>query len=268
MAPAPAAGAAGRRATSFIPLATLAFSSAGGRPGPAAQYPLPLPALAGQPPRELVASSPTWHVQLLRLLFQLVLTPELVVYPPRSLAAHTQLPVPAVQQVLRSLSEQGFWLPDAPLGTSPLRLPAPAQYWLAHYGSVLRRRLNAQRYRPRHPTTLADWAAGGLPAGCLWSGEAAAQLLLGRPLPTAGFLTLCSQVPRPQLVPRLGLVPAPKGPIEILNAFAPPIGSASPDPRCVPPLLVYADLLASPPPAAPTLAQELRTRYLAELLGC
>jgi hypothetical protein len=205
-------------------------------------------------------------VQLLRLLFQLVLAPELAVYPTRSLAAHTQLPVAAVQQVLRSLSEQGFWLPDAPLGTSPLRLPAPAQYWLAHYGRVLRRRLNAQCYRPRYPTELADWAQGGPPAGCLWSGAAAAHLLLGRPLPAAG-LTLYSHVPRPQLVQQLGLVPAPKGSIELLHAFAPPLDSTSPDPRCVPPLLVYADLLASQKPCHEALAQELRACYLAELLG-
>jgi hypothetical protein len=219
---------------------------------------------AGAP--ALVAASPAWHVQLLRLLFQLVLSPALAVYPLRHLAAHTQLPEAAVQQVLRRLSEQGFWLPDAPLGTSPLQLPAPAQYWLAHYGRVLRPRLNAQRYRPRYPTALADWAQQGLPAGCLWGGAAAAHLLLGHPLPAAG-LALYSPVPRPQLVQQLGLVPAPKGSIELLNAFAPPLAGAAPDPRCVPPLLAYADLLASPGPCHAALAQELRARYLAELLG-
>ncbi len=215
----------------------------------------------------LVPSSPTWHVQLLRLLFQVVLRPTLASCPPGSLAAHTQLPPAAVRQVLHSLREQGFWLADAPPGTSPLRLPAPAQYWLAHYGSVLRRRLNGQRYRPCYPTALAEWAQRGLPVGCLWSGAAAAHLLLGRH-PPAGPLVLHSQVPRPQLVRRLGLVAAPKGPIEILNAFAPLLSSALPDPRCVPPLLAYADLLASSQPPDAELAQELRQRYLLDLLGC
>jgi hypothetical protein len=225
-----------------------------------------LPAVPPGPPAALVASSPAWHVQLLRLLFQLVLSPALAGCPLRSLAAHTQLPEAAVQQVLRSLGEQGLWLPDAPPGTSPLRLPAPAHYWLAHYGRVLRRRLNAQCYRPRYPTTLAEWAAHGLPAGCHWSGAAAAHLLLGCPLPATG-LVLHSQVPRPQLVQLLGLVPAPHGPIELLNAFAPPLAAASPDPCCVPPLLAYADLLVSPQPCPEGLAQELRARYLVELLG-
>lgn len=215
---------------------------------------------------ELLVSSPTWHVQLLRLLFQLVLSPGLTACPAPSLAAHTQLPVAAVRQVLASLSEQGFWQDNAPLGTSPLRLPAPAYYWLAHYAGTLRRRLNAQRYRPRHPATLASWARHGLPLDCLWSGEAAAQLLLGRPEPPAS-LTIYSHLARPQLVQQLDLVPAPKGPIELLNAFAPAAYCAPTDPRCVPPLLVYADLLATQKPADELLAQELRTRYLAELLG-
>jgi hypothetical protein len=215
---------------------------------------------------ELAVSSPAWHVQLLRLLFQLVLTPALAAYAVPRLAARTQLPVPVVRQVLRSLAAQGFWHDEAPLGVSPLLLPTPARYWLAHYASTLRRRLNGQRYRTRCPTPLADWAQHSLPAECLWSGEVAAHLLLERSAaPTS--LTLYSQLPRPQLVQQLGLVPSPKGPIEILNAFAPATCFAPADPRCVPPLLVYADLLASQNPAHELLAQKLRARYLAELLA-
>ena len=215
---------------------------------------------------ELLVSSPAWHVQLLRLLFQLVLSPGLAACPAPSLAAHTQLPVAAVRQVLASLTEQGFWQKDAPPGTSPLRLPAPAYYWLAHYAGTLRRRLNAQCYRPRHPATLASWARHGLPSDCQWSGEAAAHLLLGHHEPPAS-LTIYSHLPRPQLVQQLDLVPAPKGSIELLNAFAPAACCAPTDPRCVPPLLVYADLLATQKPANEALAHELRARYLAELLA-
>jgi hypothetical protein len=221
----------------------------------------PCPQLA-----ELAVSSPAWHVQLLRLLFQLVLTPDMAAYAVPRLAARTQLPVAVVRQVLRSLAAQGFWHDEAPLGVNPLLLPAPARYWLAHYASTLRRRLNGQRYRTRCPTLLADWAQRALPAECLWSGEVAVHLLLDSPaLPTS--LTLYSQLPRPQLVQQLDLVPSAKGPIEILNAFAPATCFAPTDPRCVPPLLVYADLLASQHPAHEQLAYELRARHLGELLA-
>jgi hypothetical protein len=195
-----------------------------------------------------------------------LLRPALATCPLASLAAHTQLPVAAVRQVLASLSEQGFWCAGGPPGSSPLRLPAPAHYWLAHYAGTLRRRLNAQRYRPRHPATLASVAQHGLPAGCQWSGEAAAHRLLGHPEPP-NSLTVYSQLPRPQLMQQLDLVPAPKGPVELLNAFAPATCCAAADPACVPPLLVYADLLATQKPTDAALAHELRTRYLAELLA-
>lgn len=227
----------------------------------AAYEPGPPPALG-----EVLVSSPAWHVHLLRLLFQLVLRPELASCPAPSLAAHTQLPVAAVRQVLGSLAAQGYWH-DAPApGISPLSLPAPAHYWLAHYAGTLRRRLNAQRYRPRHPATLATWSQRALPAGCLWGGEAAARRLLGCPAPLASA-TVYSQLPRPALVRQLDLLPAPRGPIELLNAFAPGDVAAAADASCVPPLLIFADLLASQKPEAAAQARELRARYLAGLLG-
>ncbi|HET9506221.1 MAG TPA: type IV toxin-antitoxin system AbiEi family antitoxin [Hymenobacter sp.] len=243
------------------PLASAPAPTAGSPP-PAAGYQPGLPE-AGAP---LLVSSPAWHVHLLRLLFQLVLRPELAGGPAARLAAHTQLPVAAVRQVLGRLAAQGYWAEGSAPGTSPLRLPAPAHYWLAHYAGTLRRRLNAQRYRPRHPATLATWSQRALPAGCLWGGEVAARRLLGCPaLPASA--TIYSQLPRPALVQQLDLVPAPKGSIELLNAFAPAGFHAAGDADCVPPLLAYADLLASQKPEEAALAHELRARYLTELVG-
>lgn len=231
------------------------------------RHPELLVSVQGQPrPKASVPAvvSPALQVQVLRLLFQLVLVPALATYAVPQLAAHTQLPVVAVRRVLRHLAGQGFWQENAPLGSSPLLLPNPAQYWATHYAAVLRRRLNAHCYSPRNPADLAGWPRRVLPAACLWSGEAAAHLLLGQPSPPA-HLTLYSQLPRTQLVQRLDLVPNTHGPIEILNAFAPSSCFAPTDARCVSPLLVYADLLASQRPAAEVLAQQLRTALLADL---
>lgn len=210
--------------------------------------------------------SPALQVQVLRLLFQLVLEPALASYAVPQLAAHTQLPVATVRRVLRHLTEQGLWQADAPLGRSPLLLPGPAQYWATHYAAVLRRRLNAHYYSPRNPADLAHWPQRVLPAACLWSGEAAAHRLLKLPAaPAPASLTLYSQLPRTQIVQRLDLVPNTQGPIEILNAFAPASCFAPTDAHCVPPLLVYADLLASQRPGAEALAQQVGTALLAEL---
>jgi hypothetical protein len=214
------------------------------------------------------AASPALQVQVLRLLFQVLLEPMLATYAVPHLAAHTQLPIAAVRRVLRHLTEQGLWQEDAPLGSSPLRLPNSAQYWATHYAPVLRRRLNAHCYSPRNPADLAGWHQRVLPAACLWSGEVAAHLLLGQPAaPAPTSLTLYSQLPRTQVVQQLDLVPNTQGPIEILNAFAPASCFAPGEARCAPPLLVYADLLASQRPPAEALAQHLRTAALLAELG-
>ncbi len=231
------------------------------------RHPELLVSVQGQPrPRASgpVVGSPALQVQVLRLLFQLVLEPGLASYAVPQLAARTQLPLAAVRRVLRYFASQGLWQDDAPLGHSPLLLPDPARYWATHYAAVLRRRLNAHCYSPRNPADLAGWHQRVLPAACLWSGEAAAHRLLGQPVaPT--HLTLYSQLPRNQIVQQLDLLPNTQGPIEILNAFAPAACFAPTDASCVPPLLVYADLLASQRPAAEALAAPLRAALLAEL---
>ncbi|MDJ0364176.1 type IV toxin-antitoxin system AbiEi family antitoxin [Hymenobacter sp. H14-R3] len=215
-------------------------------------------------PRPAVIS-PALQVQQLRLLFQLVLEPALSTYAVPKLAAHAQLPVLLVRRVLRSLAEQGFWQENTNLAGSKLCLPVPAHYWLARYAKTLRSRLNAHRYSPRNPATLARWYQQALPAECLWSGEAAAHLLL-QTSAVPSSLTLYSQSPRSQLIKQLDLVPNTQGQLEILNAFAPAACFAPTDPRCVPPLLVYADLLASQKPFCDALAHQLWERYLTTTL--
>ncbi len=231
------------------------------------RHPELLVSVQGQPrPRASAPAvvSPALQVQVLRLLFQLIVKPGLAAYAVPQLAARTQLPVAAVRRVLRYLAGQGLWQEDAPLGHSPLLLPDPAHYWATHYAAVLRRRLNAHYYSPRNPADLAGWHRRVLPAACLWSGEAAAHRLLGQP-GTPAHLTLYSQLPRNQVVQRLDLLPNTQGPIEILNAFAPAACFAPTDASCAPPLLVYADLLASQRPAAEALAPQVRAALLGEL---
>ncbi|TDN38867.1 type IV toxin-antitoxin system AbiEi family antitoxin [Hymenobacter sp. UV11] len=210
--------------------------------------------------------TPAGHVHLLRLLFQLLLEPALATYSPTNLAARTQLPLARVGAALRSLAKLDWWQAAALPPASPLPQPAATQHWLSHYARVLRCRLNPHRYRPRDPAALAGWPQRALPPECLWSGENAAHLLLSRSEPPTS-LTLYSQMPRSQLVQQLDLVPYAQGTIEILNSFAPAACFASADPRCVPALLVYTDLLASRKPHCETLAHEMHARYLGSLVG-
>jgi hypothetical protein len=228
------------------------------------KHPKLLVSVQGCPQSKVKATvvSPANQVHLLRLLFQLLLEPVLATYSVPNIAIHTQLSPAVVRQALHSLDKLGLWKQEIALSN---RLTQAASYWISYYAKTLRCRLNAQRYRPRDPAALVNWSQYRLPAECLWSGEVAAHLLLNKGVPPNRF-TLYSQMPRLQLIQKLDLVPHSHGHIEILNAFVPSTFFAPNDARCVPPLLVYADLLASQKPHCAELAQQVWARYLVNLL--
>ncbi len=201
---------------------------------------------------------PRLPVEHLQLLFHVLAAPAIAAYPVPALAAHTGLPPAVVVAVQQSLAAQGLWLPDPAARLSDL-----AGHWLRHYPRQLRNRLNAQRYRWADPAAPGNWFDRALPADCLWSGEAAAHRLLAKAEAPAAF-TLYSRIPRAKLLQRLGLVPHRQGNVEVLNTFFLATEFAASKPGCVPPLLVYADLLASPAPRCEALARELRAQYLAD----
>ena len=192
------------------------------------------------------------NVAGMRLVFQLLLTPELVACSVRDIAKATRFSPSVVVRTLAYLAAYDLWSAE-PQRWEALR-PAIIDHWTQYYASTLRNRLNPQRYRW---LTLAPPAwPYRLPAGCAWSGEAAAQLLLdavGTPPPV---VTIYSTMPRAQLAHHLQLVPCQRGPVELLNPY---FSLLTLDPeQCAPPLVVYADLLASAVPRTTTLAQQLR----------
>lgn len=211
-----------------------------------------------RPPRPSPAPSASRQVTLLRLLFGLLHEASPDKCLDSTLASHTGLPLAAVQRERDHLLQVGI----QPIGCSESwPTPIAVRYWLNGFVGCLRSRLRAQRYCLRNPDTWRGWLQCALPAGCHWSGEPAARLLLGQTEAPATY-TLYSRLPRPQLVQTLGLLLHARGRIEVLNAFL-PSNATSPLVSCVPPLLIYADLLVSPHPGHLALAQAIQSRYLA-----
>ena len=213
---------------------------------------------------------PVLQVNQMRLLFQLIMTPAIAGHALADLADFTQMPRTVVAPAVQQLRTYGLWLADAE--QAPDRLPELARYWVAHYASRLRNRLNPQRYRWADPAAAAQLAAW--PAALMWGGQAAAHRLLAK-ADEPDRLTLYSPLPRPKLVKALGLVPARSGAIELLNSFSPTAFHAPANPLCVAPLLVYADLVppgataaAETPflPASAELAEQLRVNFLGHLI--
>ncbi|WP_324677166.1 type IV toxin-antitoxin system AbiEi family antitoxin [Hymenobacter sp. GOD-10R] len=215
-------------------------------------------------PRVASANLPADHM---RLLFQLIVEPSIATYSVLELAAATGITPVAVARALRGLTAQGLWLDDASL--APNKLRDLAAYWLEHYGKTLRNRLNVHRYRWRDSVAQANWHRLSLPADCLWSGEAAAHQLLNKP-EVPNCFTLYSRMPRLKLAHYLGLVPHKHGNVELLNTFFPVSASPLFAPnvqRCVHPFLVYADLLENQSAHSQSLAQELHSKHLLNLLA-
>lgn len=117
--------------------------------------------------------------------------------------------------------------------------------WVTHYPIKLRPRLNARRFHAPDP----DWwrAADINHYGAQWGGEVAGEKLTGYLKANAVTIYMRPDNMREnlgKLVTDHKLRADPKGEIEVLEAFwngQPP----APKTDVVPPLLVYADLMAS-----------------------
>ena len=111
--------------------------------------------------------------------------------------------------------------------------------WVTHYHTTLRPKLNPRRF-DADTETLAEKELK--PYDAFWGGEVAVDKLTHTLKPAA--FTIYAREPIAKLVAGLRLRARPAGPVEVLDAFwnFPP----NPDrPDLVPPLLAYADLLAT-----------------------
>lgn len=219
----------------------------------------------GQPRPRKVATATTagraFRKSGLRVLFHLLTQPDLVRQPYRTIATRTDTPVATVGQVMLDLIQQGFLLDEEP--RQLLRRPELTQRWVAGYGDTLRPHLPTQRYRwlDTDRASSGGWQNQPLGAATYWGGEPAAALLLdGFLLPE--FFTLYSTATRPALMRQLRLVPDPTGSVEVLEPFDQRLNFHHPTSQCVPPLLVYADLLLSGDARNREVAQKLYARYL------
>lgn len=199
----------------------------------------------------------------LRLLFHVLTQPQVLAYDDARLAAHVGLTPHVLTTVLTDLEAQGL------LTHEPRQLtvsPGLVERWVNAYGPSLRPRLNPERYRWLDPAQAANWRELPLGRWSAWSGEAAAQLLLGECGEQPSQFIIYSAENRANLCNRLGLRPHPQGKVELLRPFSdfyalPQAASSS-----VHPLVAYADLLLTQTLPAAGLAQRLAHQHLADLM--
>lgn len=230
----------------------------------------------------------------LKVLFALLCNPRLANENYRQIARVAGVALGTIGWVVADLNEQGFWLDMGKLGRKLVNKPKLLERWVTAYPEQLKPKLLIGRFAT--PKTQAPWwehvRIGDFNA--YWGGEVAAAMLTHhlRPEFTTVYIRDRDEEDR-RLRPTFGLPAArveefvirnrltrdPRGDVEILRAFWAPecdraFAQVAPFPdrdrtveRLAPPLLVYADLLATGDDRCVETAKRIYEQYLTGLIG-
>ena len=202
----------------------------------------------------------------LRVVFALLCNPELFNAPYREIVRAAGVALGAVGWVFWDLQRRGYVI-GGQRGRNR-RVVEPGRLieeWVTNYPIKLRPKLNQHRFRATDPNW---WQKTGLPDGALWGGEVAANKLTGHLRPATCTIYIDPARRREgvaQLVREHRQRADPDGEVEILDTFWNFPGEAK-QPDLVPPLLVYADLVATLDPRNLEIAKRIREEHLQDAL--
>ena len=199
----------------------------------------------------------------LRVVFALLCKPELLNAPYRDIVDAAGVALGAIGWVFFDLEGRG--LIAGKQRKHNRRLLEPVRLfdeWVTNYPIKLRPKLNPQRFRAPN----ADWwkNAALTELGALWGGEVAAARLTDYLKPETGTIYLDPKKGRDtltKLVATHRLRADPEGDVEILDKFW-NLPADTKQPEVVPPILAYADLVASLNPRNLEVANLIRERYI------
>lgn len=200
----------------------------------------------------------------LRIVFALLCKPALFNAPYRNINQMAGVALGAVGWIFFDLNERGYTTGGKGKGDRVLlERQRLVQEWITNYPIKLRPKLNPRRFR----APKADWwkAVDVAQYGAQWGAEVAAEKLTGYLRPHMFTLYLHNEQGQrglTKMVAEHRLRQDPQGDIEILDAFW-NFEDEKPMPETVPPILVYADLLATLDPRNLEAAQLIYERYIA-----
>lgn len=195
-----------------------------------------------------------WKEAGLKFLFAILTDPMLVNGPYRLMADRATIALGNIGQLLEELKEGGY-LKETDTGLVLARREQMIQRWVELFHLTLRPKLVRGNFRFLNPEAERNWPLVQ-PKHFYWGGELAGNLLTGHLRPEK--FTVYAQGAT-DIMKELKAVPDPAGNIEWLQPFwknAPVIKG------CVPPLLVYADLVATTDSRLYETAERIKTEYL------
>ncbi len=198
----------------------------------------------------------------LRVVFALLYKPELLNAPYREIIRAAGVALGAVGWVFFDLQRRGYVIGGK--RSRDRRLVEPGRLieeWVTNYPIKLRPKLNQRRFQAADPHW---WQETRLTDGALWGGEVAANKLTGHLKPASCTIYIDPARRREgvaKLVREHRLRADPDGEVEILDTFW--NFPADPgQPELVPPLLVYADLVATLDPRNLEIAKQIREEHV------
>jgi len=199
----------------------------------------------------------------LRMVFALLCYPELLNAPYRDITYIAGIALGAVGWVFFDLNARGFTIGGTGKGDRILvERQKIIQEWVTNYPIKLRPKLNPRKFRAPNP----DWwkTIDVTQYGAQWGAEVAAEKLTGylRPQTCTLYFQIAEiQKNMTRMVVENKLRADPQGDIEFIEAFWHFIDE--PLTETVPPILVYADLLATHDPRNFEAAKIIYDRYIA-----
>lgn len=198
----------------------------------------------------------------LRVVFALICKPELLNAPYRDIVGAAGVALGAVGWVFFDLQRRGYIAGGTRARNRRFLEPGRLlEEWVTTFPIKLRPKLNQRRFRAPDP---GWWQHARLANGALWGGEVAATKLTGYLKPATCTIYVDPTKARERiatLVKEHRLRADPQGDVEILDMF----WNFPTDPtqrELVPPLLIYADLMATFDPRNIEIAKRIRTEHL------
>jgi hypothetical protein len=197
----------------------------------------------------------------LKVTFALLCKPELAEAPYREIAKFAQVALGAIGPVLNDLVQRAY-LRRGKLANTLIRQKELLNEWVTYYPATLRPTLHPHRYQAdRVPLTQTDLGH----FGAYWGGEYAAEQLTHY-LKAERFTIYVPGAAPAGLMTKARMRLAIEGNTEILQTFWHPELVDQPA-TTVPPLLVYADLMATADPRNLETAKEVYERFLEPVIN-
>jgi hypothetical protein len=218
----------------------------------------------GEKPNKVVNTKPVKRLFKpggLKLIFALLSNPGMEKATYRDMAKAANIALGTVDSVITELKELGFLIDMAKKGRQLLKTEQLLRRWVEAYPENLKPKIVQEKFR----TDARDWWKDIKPAdiGLFWGGEIAAAELTGYLKPIR-YTIYTDQLPG-KLIYKFKFQKDPNGNVEILTPFW-TFGWELAENGLVPPLLIYADLMATGDARAIEAAETIYDNYLARLI--